>query len=144
MLGEQIGLSRSDLDKLNWASLIHDIGKLEVPESLLNKPGRPTPEEWTVLRTHPWAGLPYVEPLRGWLGDWVDAATDHHERFDGKGYPRGVAGKNISLPRRIVAVPDADHVVTGLRSYKKTPPAPPRRAPLTHHHRKALEPHPPP
>src|SRR5258706_10807464 len=141
MLGEQIGLSRSDLDKLNWASLIHDIGKLEVPESLLNKPGRPTPEEWAVLRTHRWAGHPYVEPLRGWLGDWVDAATDHHERFDGKGSPRGLAGKDISLAGRIVAIADAYDVMTALRSYKKPLPAAQARAELTNNSGTQFDPH---
>ncbi|MEY2444972.1 MAG: hypothetical protein QOE00_1552, partial [Ilumatobacteraceae bacterium] len=141
MLGEEIGLSKSDLDKLNWAALIHDIGKLEVPEWLLNKPDRPTPEEWAVLRTHPWAGHRYVEPLRGWLGDWVDAATDHHERFDGKGYPRGLAGKDISLAGRIVAIADAYDVMTALRSYKKPLPAAQARAELTQNSGTQFDPH---
>ena len=92
MLGEEIGLPKDELDRLNWAALIHDIGKLEVPADLLNKPGRPTNDEWTVLRAHPAAGWRYVEPLRPWLGGWVDATTQHHERWDGGGYPRGLSG----------------------------------------------------
>ena len=123
MLGEQMGLSRGDLDRLNWAALLHDIGKLEVPEKLLNKPGRPTPDEWDVLRTHPGAAAAYVEPLRGWLGDWVDAATQHHERYDGTGYPEGLSGKHISLAGRIVSIADAYDVMTAARSYKKPLPA---------------------
>jgi HD domain/Bacterial Ig domain len=130
MLGEQIGLLRDELDKLNWAALLHDIGKLEVPEALLNKPGRPTAAEWMQLRTHPGAGSKWVEPLRGWLGDWVDAATQHHERYDGTGYPKGLSGDNISLAGRIVAIADAYDVMTAARSYKKPLPAPQARAEL--------------
>ena len=126
MLGEEIKLSRDDLDKLNWAALIHDIGKLEVPEAVLNKPGQPTDDEWRTLRTHPGASAPYVEPLRGWLGDWVDATTEHHERYDGRGYPRGLMGTEISQSGRIVAIADAFDVMTAARSYKK--PIPPAQA----------------
>ncbi|MDP9464399.1 MAG: HD-GYP domain-containing protein, partial [Actinomycetota bacterium] len=131
MLGEQIGLSSAELERLNWAALVHDIGKLEVPASLLNKNGRPTDEEWTVLRTHPGAGNQYVEPLRGWLGEWVDAVTQHHERYDGNGYPQGLSGKNISLAGRIVSIADAYDVMTAARSYKKPLPAAQARAELT-------------
>ena len=67
-LGKQIGLSRDDLDRLNWAALLHDIGKLEVSAEILNKPGRPTEEEWESLRLHPLYGEALVEPLRDWLG----------------------------------------------------------------------------
>jgi hypothetical protein len=99
MLGEQIGLSRNDLDKLNWAALAHDIGKLEVPEELLNKPGRPTAGEWMVLLSHPESAAVYVEPLGGWLGGWIDSATQHHERYDETGYPKRLSGREISLGR---------------------------------------------
>ncbi len=141
MLGEQIGLSRGDLDKLNWAALVHDIGKLEVPEELLNKPGRPTAGEWIVLLSHPDSGAAYVEPLRGWLGDWVDSATQHHERYDGTGYPRRLAGKDISLAGRIVAIADAYDVMTAARSYKKPLPAAQARAELTRNGGTQFDPH---
>lgn len=141
MLGEQIGLSRSDLDKLNWAALIHDMGKLDVPESLLNKPGRPTADEWNVLRAHPGAGARYIEPLREWLGEWAEATTQHHERFDGLGYPRGLSGKNISLSGRIVAIADAYDVMTAARSYKKPLPAAQARAELTRNSGTQFDPH---
>jgi HD-GYP domain-containing protein (c-di-GMP phosphodiesterase class II) len=131
MLGEQIGLSPDDVQKLNWAALVHDIGKLQVPEELLNKPDRPTAGEWMILRTHPAASAGYIEPLRTWLGEWVDAATQHHERFDGTGYPLRLAGKDISLAGRIVAIADAYDVMTAARSYKKPLPAAQARAELT-------------
>ncbi len=131
MLGEEIGLPREELDRLNWAALIHDIGKLEVPTEILNKPGRPTNDEWIVLRAHPGAGWRYVEPLRPWLGGWVDAATQHHERWDGGGYPRGLSGADISLAGRIVSIADAFDVMTAARSYKQPLGAAQARTELT-------------
>ncbi len=130
MLGQQIGLSADDLDKLNWAALAHDVGKLSVPAEILNKAGRPTDEEWKVLRGHPRAAEQYVETLRPWLGDWIEAATHHHERFDGTGYPNGRTGAEISLGARIVALCDAYDVMTATRSYKAPLPAAQARAEL--------------
>jgi HD domain-containing protein/Big-like domain-containing protein len=130
MLGEEIGLDSEDLDRLNWAALIHDIGKLEVPAEILNKAGRPTAAEWDSLRGHPQAAAEYVEPLRPWLGEWVDAATQHHERWDGGGYPAGLAAEQISRAGRIVAISDAFDVMTAARSYKSPLPAAQARAEL--------------
>ena len=131
MLGQEIGLPPEELDRLNWAALVHDVGKLDVDAEILSKPDRPTPQEWAVLRNHPGAGWRYVDPLRPWLGGWVDAATQHHERWDGTGYPLGLAGEDISLAGRIVAIADAFDVMTAARSYKKPLPAAQARAELT-------------
>ena len=119
MLSEELGLPDDDRDKLRWAALVHDVGKLSVPPEILNKPGRPTEEEWEVLRNHPAEAAELIEPLRPWLGDWALAATEHHERYDGAGYPAGLAADEISLAGRIVAVADAYDVMTAARSYKK-------------------------
>lgn len=119
MIGEELRLPKADLNRLHWAGLVHDIGKLEVPPSILNKPGRPDPDEWAILSNHPAAAVRLIEPLRPWLGEWADAASQHHERWDGKGYPFGLAGEEISLSGRIVAVADAFDVMTSVRSYKK-------------------------
>ena len=119
MIGEELHLPQADLDRLHWAGLVHDIGKLEVPPSILNKPGRPDEDEWRILQQHPAAAVRLLEPLRPWLGEWADAASQHHERWDGKGYPFGLAGEQISLSGRIVAVADAFDVMTSVRSYKK-------------------------
>lgn len=118
MIGEELGLTPSDRDRLQWAALIHDVGKLTVPAEVLTKPDRPTETEWEILRRHPAAADPLVAPLRDWLGDWVLAATEHHERWDGRGYPRGLSGEQISLAGRIVAVADAYDTMTSVRSYK--------------------------
>lgn len=119
MLADQIGLPRADRDRLRWAALLHDIGKLEVSARILNKPGRPTAAEWEALRRHPEAGDRLIEPLRAWLGEWADTVVQHHERWDGGGYPAGLAGERICLGARIVAVADAYDVMTAARSYKR-------------------------
>jgi hypothetical protein len=119
MIGEEMGLGREERHLLQWSCLVHDIGKLSVPASVLNKAGRPTDEEWDLLRRHPEVGGELVEPLAPWLGEWRFAASQHHERWDGKGYPAGLAGSSISLAGRIVAVADAYDVITSSRSYKK-------------------------
>ena len=118
-LGRQIGLSEDDLDRLNWSALLHDVGKLEIDAEILNRPGRPTDDEWKELRRHPLAGELLVEPLRGWLGEWIDAVGYHHENWDGSGYPRGTAGEAIPLAGRIVAIADVYDVITSVRSYKE-------------------------
>ena len=95
MIGEELDLPRADLDRLHWAGLLHDVGKLFVPAEILNKPDRLTDEEYEVIKGHPGWGAELCEPLRGWLGEWVDAVGQHHERWDGRGYPAGLAGEDI-------------------------------------------------
>ena len=128
-LGRQIGLSEDDLDRLNWSALLHDVGKLEIDAEILNRPGRPTDDEWEKLRRHPLAGELLVEPLRGWLGEWVDAVGYHHENWDGTGYPRGTAGEAIPLAGRIVAIADVYDVITSVAVVQGRPRHRRRRAP---------------
>ena len=119
LMGEELRLSKSEQQKLYWAALLHDIGKLDVPSAILNKNGRPDKDEWTVLQSHPAAAERYLAPLHGWLGDWANAATEHHLRWDGKGYPTDLGGTDISFAGRVVAIADAYDVMTSARSYKK-------------------------
>ena len=119
MIGEEMGLDDHEIELLNWSGLIHDVGKLHVPTEILNKPGRPDDDEWAVLKEHPSHGGELIEPLRDFLGDFAESATQHHEKFDGTGYPLGLAGEEITLAGRIVAVADAYDVMTSTRSYKK-------------------------
>lgn len=119
LIGEELGLSDEDRELLHWGAMAHDIGKLTVAPEILNKNGRPTDAEWATLTGHPEAGGRMLEPLAGWLGQWRFAASQHHERWDGTGYPAGLAGTDISLAGRIVAVADAYDVITSNRSYKK-------------------------
>ncbi len=126
LIAEELGLSSADRDRLRWSALLHDIGKLHVTPTLLNKVGRPDPDEWEVLRGHPAEGARIIGALRPWLGPWGLAIEQHHERFDGAGYPGGLAGEEISLGGRIVSVADAFEVMTSVRSY--TPPVAPAAA----------------
>jgi len=118
LVGEEMGLGPDEISKLQWAGLIHDVGKLAVPEQVLNKPGRLTAAEYDLIKTHPAEGMALVGPLTEWLGDWALAVGDHHERWDGGGYPAGLAECEISIAGRIVAVADTFDVITATRSYK--------------------------
>lgn len=133
LLAEQMHLDQPQRDRLMWVALVHDMGKLDVPRRLLNKPGRPTVSEWHVLQEHPARGAEMIAPLRGWLGDWADAVEQHHERYDGAGYPRGLRGEEISLGGRILAVTDAYEVMTAPRAYRRPVDAQTARAELARH-----------
>jgi putative nucleotidyltransferase with HDIG domain len=131
LIAKELGLPEADAAKLRWAALLHDVGKLHVPFEILNRDGRPTAEEWEVLSTHPAEGVQLAAPLAAWLGPWLDAIGQHHERWDGGGYPLGLAGEDIHYGARIVAVADTYDVITSARSYKKPMPAAAARAELT-------------
>jgi HD domain len=119
LLGEEMGLTTDERDKLCWAALLHDIGKVEVPVDILDYPGKPSPEQWSVLAAHPAHGQTLTSPVSGWLGAWASGIWEHHERWDGTGYPAKVANSSISLSGRIVAVADAFETMTAVRAYKR-------------------------
>jgi hypothetical protein len=130
MIAEEMALEPDAIDRLRWAGLLHDVGKLHVPPEILNKPGRLTDEEFAVIREHTTHGARLTAGLAGWLGDDVRAVDEHHERWAGGGYPHGYRGDQISNAARIVAVADAFDVMTSARSYKRPMPASAARAEL--------------
>jgi putative nucleotidyltransferase with HDIG domain len=119
LIAAELRLPTAAVDRLRWAALLHDIGKLRVPAATLNKPSKLSEPEWASIRKHPLAGAELAAPLLPWLGEWGKAIAEHHERFDGTGYPLGLSGRDISLAGRIVAVADSFEVMTGPRTYKK-------------------------
>jgi putative nucleotidyltransferase with HDIG domain len=119
LLAEEMHIPEPKRDRLRWAALLHDIGKLEVSARILNKPAEPNRREWKTLKHHPEAGARLTGPLLAWLGEWGPAIEQHHEQFDGTGYPDGLAGKEICRGARILAVTDSFETMTAPRSYKK-------------------------
>jgi HD-GYP domain-containing protein (c-di-GMP phosphodiesterase class II) len=119
LVAEQMHLPARDRDLLRWAAILHDIGKLRVPTERLNKPGKPTRDEWATLQLHPAHGAEIAGALIPWLGQWGDVILQHHERYDGSGYPQGLQGSAISLGARIVAAADAYDVMTAQRPYRR-------------------------
>ncbi len=119
LIADEMKLAPGDCARLRWAALLHDIGKLVVPSEILSKPAKLTSAEMNSVRRHPDEGARLIGPLAAWLGEWAGAVPHHHERFDGRGYPRGLAGDQISLAGRIVAVADSYEVMTAMRPYSK-------------------------
>jgi putative nucleotidyltransferase with HDIG domain len=118
-LGQMLGLEEDTLDILRLASLLHDIGKIGVPESVLNKPGKLTDEEWLIIKRHPEVGASIVSNIRGQGVDTIAGIVrHHHERFDGHGYPDGLQGENIPFLARVLAVADSYDAMTSRRSYR--------------------------
>lgn len=130
VIADEMRLSKLDRDRLRWASLLHDIGKLHVDVAILNKVGGLDDGEWDAVRAHPHVGARIAAPLLPWLGEWGAAIEHHHERWDGGGYPHGLGGREIPLAARIVAVADAFEVMTAARSYKRPLSVPAARGEL--------------
>lgn len=117
-MATRLGLSAQELHAIELGALLHDIGKIGVPDSILYKPGPLTPEEWEVMKQHPVIGYQMcvkVEALR----PAAPIVLHHHERWDGKGYPHGLAGEAIPLGARIFAIADALDAMTSDRPYRK-------------------------
>ena len=117
-IADEMRMTADQLRRVQLGALLHDIGKIGVPDAVLNKPGPLTADEWVLMRTHPAVGgsiLAAVEPLR----DLVPIVKAHHERFDGAGYPDKLAGDSVPLEAYVVAAADAFEVIVSRRAYKQ-------------------------
>jgi diguanylate cyclase (GGDEF)-like protein/putative nucleotidyltransferase with HDIG domain len=121
-IGRELGLSQAELDLLGHAALFHDIGKLAIPDAVLLKPASLTTDEWALMQRHADEGARIIDRL-GFLNDAVPAIRHHHERFDGTGYPDGLAGEDIPLGARIIHVADALDSMLTTRIYRAARPA---------------------
>lgn len=117
-IAEQVGMDAVSVERVRIAGHLHDLGKIGVPDAVLRKPGRLDEAEFALIRQHPIDGEAILAPLI-FLADVLPAVRHHHERFDGKGYPDGLAGTEISVEARIIQVADAYHAMASARTYRR-------------------------
>ena len=121
LIAKELGFTKDELENLRKAALLHDIGKIGIPDSILNKPGRLTDEEYAIMKTHVTRGAEILKDFTI-VDHVVEGARYHHERYDGKGYPDGLKGEEIPLYGRIIAVADAFDAMTANRVYRNKIP----------------------
>lgn len=117
-IGEQLGLPPEDLRALAQGGMLHDVGKIRIPHQMLNKPGPLTDEERAIIQRHPEDGYQMAVGL-GTLAAELDVIRHHHERWDGQGYPKGLAGEAIPLLARVLSVADVYDALTSKRAYRE-------------------------
>ncbi|MBI5593590.1 MAG: HD-GYP domain-containing protein [Deltaproteobacteria bacterium] len=117
IIGVEMDMGKMELEHLNLASLMHDVGKIAVPDSILRKEDKLTDQEWQQIKEHPQASARILEGFES-LKEMAQWALDHHERFDGKGYPNGKSGMDIPLPAQIMAIADSFDAMTSNRPYR--------------------------
>jgi HD-GYP domain-containing protein (c-di-GMP phosphodiesterase class II) len=113
-----MGWGRRDLEMIDWGGVLHDLGKVGISDSILNKPGKLTDEEFAIMKSHPSigaqiiGGIAFLEPLMPFI-------AQHHERYDGRGYPAGFKGEEIAIQGRLLAIADTYDAMTSDRPYRK-------------------------
>ncbi|NPV04393.1 MAG: HD domain-containing protein [Syntrophaceae bacterium] len=118
IIAAEMGWGRRDLEMIDWGGVLHDLGKVGITDTILNKPGRLTDEEFAIMKTHPTigaqiiGGIAFLEPLLPYI-------AQHHERYDGRGYPAGLKGEEIAIQGRLLAIADTYDAMTSDRPYRK-------------------------
>jgi putative nucleotidyltransferase with HDIG domain len=115
---KKMGIDDGDLVQIEHGALLHDLGKLRIPDSILWKPSELTPEEWEIMRKHPEYGFEFVQRI-GFLKEAADIILSHHEKFDGTGYPRGLKGNEISFGARVFSMVDSIDALLYDRPYHR-------------------------
>jgi putative nucleotidyltransferase with HDIG domain len=118
LLAKAMGIKDKEILHIRRGALLHDIGKMGIPDHILLKEGPLTDEEWTIMRKHPLLAYEMIQPIR-YLHQSLDIPLAHHEKWDGTGYPRGLKGEEIPLVARIFAIVDVWDAVTSSRPYRK-------------------------
>jgi len=121
-VAEAMGVDEDTLREAEMGALLHDIGKIHIPDAIINKPGKLDAEEWAIMKTHTVEGQKMLDRVGGLLGTVGLVVRASHERYDGGGYPDGLAGEAIPLAARIVSACDAFNAMTTTRSYRKALP----------------------
>jgi HD-GYP domain-containing protein (c-di-GMP phosphodiesterase class II) len=116
-IGRALGLPKDELENLFWGSLLHDVGKIGIPDAVLCKPDRLTPDEYAFIMVHPERSYEILRHVE-YLKDAVPGARHHQEKYDGNGYPHGLKGDRIPLNGRIIAVADTYDSITSSRAYR--------------------------
>ncbi|MDH3591301.1 MAG: response regulator [Planctomycetota bacterium] len=120
-LAQRIGVTPEELVDISYGALLHDVGKIGVPDSVLLKPGKLTEDEWKTMRAHTRIGYKMISKVKFLKGS-ADIVLYHHERWDGQGYPYGISGEDIPLGARIFSVIDTYDAITSKRPYKEALP----------------------
>jgi len=118
LIAEALDLSDLEVEEIRLGGVLHDIGKVAIPENILNKNGPLNPDEWETMKSHVTFGAKILDPLTP-LARIREMVLHHHEFFDGSGYPQAISGEEIPLGARIIAVADAYDTITSDRTYKK-------------------------
>lgn len=119
-IAEELNLSAKDIEIIREACELHDLGKIGIQDNILVKPAALNEEEWKLMKEHPQTAVKILQPLT-FLHAVIDLIQQHHEHFDGTGYPSGLKGEEITLGARIIHLADAYEAMTSARSYRKTP-----------------------
>jgi len=116
-IAQRMKLSENEIERLKKSALLHDIGKIGIPDVVLHKKTKLTEDEFAVIKSHPEIGATILKSIKSFK-DFVPSVYHHHERYDGKGYPQGIQGEKIPLHARIIAVADSFDAMTSNRPYR--------------------------
>jgi putative nucleotidyltransferase with HDIG domain len=118
-VGDALGLDEATLRDVEFGALLHDVGKMAVPNEIINKPGKLTDDKWELMKTHTIEGYEMLDRIGGALAEVGAVVRSHHERYDGRGYPDGLAGEEIPIASRVITACDSFNAMTSNRSYSR-------------------------